>query len=154
MKLLCMLPRETYPSTDTCSVFPFLPRSPSAGGCTSEAGVLSGGRNKRVRSGWQMCSSCQLDSPVRLQQQWSFAHNNHFGSFQLCLKKTPKNLQQNTKDHTQKSPRQNNKKPTTKPAPHHSIFCFLFNLVGYCLVGLFHYIFYPSSYKAPSGQSN
>lgn len=49
----------TYTRTDTYSVFPFLPRSPSAGRRSLQAGALSKGRNKRVRSGWQVCENVQ-----------------------------------------------------------------------------------------------
>ena len=34
------------------SVFPFLPRSPSAGGRTLEAGVLSGGDRRAAAASW------------------------------------------------------------------------------------------------------
>lgn len=42
------------------SAFPLLPRSPSAGRCAFQVGVLWKGRNKREHV--KMCSSCQLDS--------------------------------------------------------------------------------------------
>lgn len=71
--------------TDVYWLFPFLPRSPSAGGCRLQAGALSKGRNKRVRSGWQVCENVQ-QLPAGFSRPAALCTRQHFASFQLLEK--------------------------------------------------------------------